>query len=93
MRTLVCGESSALVVVVNEAYRCDKDGLLLTPAKHVSFEFTDLPWLTPEKVERVMADRAAEVYSARSDGSLKWRMEAVYEVALFRITGASVFAK
>ncbi|MCP4641046.1 MAG: hypothetical protein GY851_11460 [bacterium] len=89
MRTLICGEDTALVVVVNEAYRCDSEGFFPTPAQDVTITFPRLPWLTPQRVQRVMPEGFhkgfAEVPARVRRKKLAWDVDTIDDVALFRV--------
>jgi len=73
VRTLVCGEDAALVVVVNEDFVCDVKGLDLTPAKEVAFTFRRMPWLDPKTVSRVREEGLEPLETDSKGRNLSWK--------------------
>lgn len=86
VRTLICGEDAALVVVVNEGYRCDKEGFFPEPAEDVAFTFPPLPWLKAGRVERITAGGVESIKAVDGPDGLVWRAEKLEDVALFRLS-------
>lgn len=86
MRTLVCGESAALVVVVNEDCVSDADGFRVTHAQDVVFEFPDLPWLEAHRVEWLRHDGTNPVVVERTESGARWRVMSIRDIAVFRVS-------
>ena len=72
LRTLWAGEKGAIVIAVNENYRCRAEGFEQRPAENVIFRFDDLPWLQAGQISRVTDDRLVRVSSQRKDDHIQW---------------------
>jgi len=87
VRTLICGDAAALVVVVNEDYRCDKDGFSAARAQHVKVTFPALPWATLKRIAEVRPDGLVETPSQQQNGGLAWAIPCLTDTALYLVTG------
>jgi hypothetical protein len=85
LRTLLVGDSAALVVAVNEDYDSVSKGFAIRPAEGMPFGFADLPWLQANAVGRVEPDGIKPLACRRQGDGLAWTDDvhdgAVYVVA------------
>jgi hypothetical protein len=86
VRTLVCGEESAIVAVVNEDGVSDETGLVIQHARDVTFSFEDLPWLRAEKVVQMWGTSPQGMFVRRTQKGAQWCVPAVYGATLFRVS-------
>jgi len=88
LRTLLVGDSAALVVAVNEDYDSVAKGFAIRPAKGMPFGFADLPWLQAHAVGRVEPDGIKPLASRRQGGGLAWTDD-VHDGAVYVVVANS----
>ena len=72
IRTLVCGEQAALIIVVNEDYDCTAEGFTLRPIQNAALTFNDWPWLKGQHVFRLDDENMEQLPTQRDANSLLW---------------------
>lgn len=83
VRTLVCGEQAALVVVVNEACKSVTDSFIPSPVLNTMFSFLDLPWLNAQRVYRLGDGRLELVKSGKSGSTLNWTVDSINDGEIY----------
>lgn len=69
LRTLLCGEDSALIVYVNDTYEQKRMSVRYTPFENVTIKLPDIPWLRDATAYAVQADGFTNL--ATGDGGIR----------------------
>ena len=88
VRTLVCGQDAALVVVTNEDHTSNHKGLTTNPTSGI-ITFSDFPWLKAGRVQKVDPDGPTEVQSHRGADGISWSLDKLQTTVVFRISASN----
>jgi hypothetical protein len=72
LSTLWTGRDAAIVIAVNDQYTSNAEGFTQTPLPHAEIAFPNLPWLSPDRVYRIVDGGLEPVESTAGPTDLRW---------------------